>query len=114
MNESRADRWATNISLLLVIGAVGLYAQTQAAESSRAAARAEAALCELAANTRGNLSEDRKAKARTQKYLADVKAGKRKAVPGITANDIKEGLDSRQRSIDRQVRTVKALGGLDC
>lgn len=87
------DRWATHLLVLLVIIAVGLYAHSEAT-------KAEKALCAL----RGNFEERIAA---SEEYLADVEAGRREPIAGITTADI-------QRGLDNQLATVNALSGLRC
>lgn len=87
------ERWATNVLILVVIVAVAVYAHAQATQ-------AEDALCALRQNFEERI-------AASEEYLADVKAGRRKPIAGITNADIKRG-------IDNQRQTVVALSGLRC
>jgi hypothetical protein len=93
VNSNYWDRWVVNVVLLIALVLAGVYSFNQAS-------KAEVALCALRADLVVRVD-------RSKEYLADLDAGRRKPIPGITRSDIADG-------VANQERTIRALKGLDC
>lgn len=85
--------WGVNLLLVAALAVAGTYTYTQTSEAERA-------LCALRLNLEVRVAD-------SEKYLADVRAGKREPVRGITEADIRT-------SIRNQRQTIDALSELDC
>jgi hypothetical protein len=93
VNGNYWDRWVVNGVLLVALVLAGVYSFNQAS-------KAEVALCALRADLEVRAES-------SQEYLADLDAGRREPIPGITRRDITDG-------IQNQRRTIRALGSLEC
>lgn len=101
------DRWIANIAIVavLIIGGHWLDARQ---------ARAEDALCVLRTVLIDSQVSDRASQQRARTYLADVQAGRREPIRGITDQDIKDGIKERGRIIANRERSIEALSIINC
>lgn len=86
-------RWVANLLIVAALAAAGWWQYQQTSQAERA-------LCALRADVEARV-------ANAERYLADVKAGRREPIRGITVADIK-------RSLRDQRRTIDSLMILDC
>lgn len=98
---------AINFGIIIVLLMFGLYVRGQNT-------KAERALCVFRVELQHRQMDDQRSIDRSLKYLADVRAGRRSPVKGITAADVLRGISDKQDTMASRAATIKALSDLNC
>lgn len=99
--------WIGNVVVIVAVVLFGMWLRARTAT-------AEDALCVLRGVQVEAQVADRESQRRARAYLADVKAGRRARIAGITDRDIQDSIDARARTIFNRERSIQALSLLHC
>ena len=83
--------WLGNVIVVIIMLVASAWINMQIEAEREQGVRAERAICALAYDLKVR-SE------RSRQYLRDIESGKRTPIPGITRNDIEQGLRNQERT----------------